>query len=182
MRLFSPSIRFFELATRAALPAVRFINKLKALNGKNRYGLERVVHCVAFLLLFLAVHSMSFAQEGSNAGLNGTVTDLSGGRIGDAAVVAKNQATQITYPGTATTTGTYTIPSLPPGTYDISATHPGFGKSIVKDVTFHVGELLTVDLMLNVASASDTVTVSSDAQLLETGSAQINLRDWRKRN
>jgi hypothetical protein len=139
----------------------------------------------AFVLLLIATHSLLFAQQGSNAGLTGVVTDRNGASVASAHIVALNQQTHVTYGGTATGTGAYTIPSLPPGVYDISAEYPGFNKAITKDVIFHVGELVTVNLPLDVASVADTVTVSSDAQLLETASTQINyiigekdVQDW----
>jgi hypothetical protein len=137
------------------------------------------------VLLLIAGHSLVFAQQGSNAGLTGTVTDTSGANVANAHVVALNQQTHVSYLAETTGAGDYTIPSLPPGTYDISAVHSGFNRASVKDVVFHVGQLATVNLNLNVASVADTVTVSSDAQLMETASTQINyiigekdLQEW----
>jgi Carboxypeptidase regulatory-like domain len=128
-----------------------------------------------FCLLSIAVPGhLTFAQTGSNAGLTGAVTDTAGAAISSAHIVATNLATHVTYNATATLTGVYNIPSIPPGMYDISATHEGFSKSTVTSVTFHVGELLNVDLKLSVGPTSQSVTVSSDVQLMETGSSQIN--------
>jgi hypothetical protein len=126
------------------------------------------------MLLLGVTHITVFAQQGSNGGLTGTVTDKSGAGISSAHVVATNLDTRVTYNAQATGAGVYNIPSIPPGSYDVSATRQAFNKAIVKNVTCHVGELLTVNLTLDVATASDTVTVSSDAQLMETGSVQIN--------
>jgi len=148
---------------------------------KERFAFDRW----AFVLLLVTACASGFAQQGSNAGLTGVVTDRSGAHVADAHVVALNQQTNVTYSGTTTGAGAYTIPSLPPGTYNISAEHSGFNKASVRDVIFHVGELVTVNLNLDVGSVADTVTVSSDAQLLETASTQINyiigekdLQDW----
>ncbi len=136
-------------------------------------------------LLLVASHATGFAQQGSNAGLTGTVSDKSGRVVVNAHVVATNQTMNVTYKATATGAGVYSILSLPPGTYNVSATQQGFNKVVVKDITFHVGELLTVDLKLDLGSVTDTVTVSSDAQLMETASTQINyiigekeVEDW----
>ena len=137
------------------------------------------------LLLLSAASSIAFAQQGSNAGLTGTVTDGSGRVVAGAQVVATKLDTGVTYKATTTNAGIYNIPSAPPGTYNVSATGKGFNKAIVKDVTFHVGELQTVNLKLDVGSAIDTVTVSGGTQLMETASTQINyivgqkeLEDW----
>jgi len=149
---------------------------------RNRRG--RFVSLLALLLLVI-FHMAGFAQQGSNAGLTGMVTDRSGSGVGNAHVVAANHETGVIYTAKATEAGVYTIPSLPPGVYDVSATHEGYNKAVVKDITSYVGQLITVNLNLDIASTSDTVTVSSDAQLLETGSPQIDyiigkkeMEDW----
>ncbi|WP_446743654.1 carboxypeptidase regulatory-like domain-containing protein [Silvibacterium acidisoli] len=126
------------------------------------------------MLLLVAFCTASFAQQGSNAGLTGTVTDKSGAAIAGAPVVATNLDTNVTYTAIATGAGVYNIPSVPPGSYDVSTTVPGFNKAIVKNVIGHVGELSTVNLKLDVSTTSNTVTVSGDAQLMDTGSSQIN--------
>lgn len=154
-------------------PASDSNTQQKTLSTTRRH-MPRWVAPLLAVLLFAASSAAGFAQQGSNAGLIGTVTDSSGGRITGAQVTATNQATHVTYTGTATSTGIYSIPSLPVGVYDVSGTHAGFNNAVVKDVNFHVGEVLTVDLTLPVGNASDSVTVSGDAQLLETGSPQIN--------
>lgn len=154
-------------------------------SGRTRWiWAGRVIPLLAILFL-MASCKTGFAQQGSNAGLTGTVSDKSGAVVPAARVVATNLATNVTYQSTATGAGIYFLPSLPPGVYNISATKQGFNTAVVRDVTFHVGELLAVDLKLDVGSTSDTVTVSSDMQLMETASTQINyivgekeLEDW----
>jgi hypothetical protein len=150
----------------------------------NRYWMGWIAPLLAMLFI-MASHTTCFAQQGSNAGLTGTVSDKSGAAVGAAQVVATNQATNVICKATATGSGVYSIPALSPGTYNVSATKQGFNKALVENVTFHVGELLNVDLKLDVGSVIDTVTVSSDTQLMETVSTQINyiigekeLQDW----
>lgn len=177
--------RSIHLSAREGATASLSETKPKIAGARKQSRPLRVARWAFLLLLLVGINFYGAAQEGSNAGLTGTVTDVSGGRISRAQVVATNQATHVTYIGTATGTGTYTIPSLPPGTYDVTATHPGFNKATVQDVVFHVGQLVTVNLKLNIGSASDTVTVSGDTQLLDTSSTQINyivgekeVEDW----
>jgi hypothetical protein len=138
-----------------------------------RYGLGWLASVVAIALL-MSSQAISSAQQGSNAGLTGTVTDKSGAMIGGAQVVATNLDTGVAYRATATGVGAYSVPSVPPGRYDVSATQKGFNTAIVKGVTCHVGELLAVNLNLDAATASSTITVSGDEQLMDTASTQIN--------
>jgi hypothetical protein len=167
-----------------AVPVSKFTMRRKPLSRTRRHWTGWVVPLLAMLFI-LAFSKTNLAQQGSNAGLTGTVSDMSGAVVGKAQVVAINRATNVPYKATATGSGVYSIPSLPPGIYDISATQQGFNKTVVKEVTFHVGELITVDLKLNLGSVTDTVTVAGDAQLMETASTQINyiigekeLEDW----
>ncbi|MDE1177427.1 MAG: TonB-dependent receptor [Edaphobacter sp.] len=140
---------------------------------------------LAVMILFFSVSSLLFAQQGSNAGLTGQVLDRSGAAVGEARIEATNSETRVVYSATTTSAGLYSVPSLPPGTYDIAALHNGFSESIVKNVIFHVGQLQTVNLTLDIASTSQVVEVTNSAELLETGSPQINviiskeeMEDW----
>ncbi len=176
-------IRSSDLVAAEALPLLRSKGRTNMMSKAHQYWLWCLAPLISLFLLF--AHSMAFAQQGSTAGLTGMVTDKSGATIAGAQVVAINLENHVEYRATATGAGAYNIPSLPPGPYDISATHQGFNKALVKGVTFHVAQLLSVDLTLDVASTSDTVTVSGDEQLMETESTQINyiigekeMKDW----
>src|SRR5262245_45970763 len=56
----------------------------------------------------------------------GLVSDPSGAAVVNAAVEAQNLGTGLARKAVTNDTGTYLIPSLPPGTYKISVTAPGF--------------------------------------------------------
>jgi hypothetical protein len=150
--------------------SVRESRALRKSSGRTKRCETGWILPLLAVLFILASHMMGFAQQGSNAGLTGTVSDKSGAAVDAAQVAATNQATNVVYKATATGSGSYSIPSLPPGTYNVSATRQGFNTAVVKDITFHVGELLNVDLKLDVGSVTDTVSVSGDTQLMETAS------------
>lgn len=163
-----------------SIPGLRSCDLLFALAGPfekevaavlRRAAGTRLRSCALLLLLCAGFHTALLAQEGSNAGLTGTISDKTGAKVAKAEVVVTNRATHVTYNTTTTSKGAYTIPSIPPGIYDVSATFPGFNKATTQAVTFHVAELVTVNLTLDIASVSDTVTVSGDGELLEKGTA-----------
>ena len=124
-------------------------------------------------VVLLAVSSV-LAQQGSSAALNGSVRDASGAVIPNTTVVATEISTNVSSRSVTTSAGVYTFPALPPGTYNISASQSGFRPAVIQNVTLHVAQLLTVDLKLEVGTGAETVHVSSDAQLLETSTAQIS--------
>jgi hypothetical protein len=121
----------------------------------------------------LIITGMAFAQQGSSGALNGVVTDASGAAIPGATVVVTELTTNIAKSTVTTGTGNYAFPALPPGLYKIAATHIGFSPNAITQVPLRVAQLLTVDVKL-VAGATETVEVSTDAQLLESGTAQLS--------
>src|SRR5262249_21011812 len=78
---------------------------------------------VLCLSLFASANAI-YAQ--TQAALSGTVTDASGGVVVGATVSARNVDTGVAYPAKTGSTGNYTIPTLPPGKYEISCESSGF--------------------------------------------------------
>ncbi|MEZ5399353.1 MAG: carboxypeptidase regulatory-like domain-containing protein [Bryobacteraceae bacterium] len=119
-----------------------------------------------------AIVSTLFAQ-GERGTFNGTIGDPTGAVIPAAAVKARNTATGVESTSETTSAGVYRMPYLPPGTYTITVTAPGFKTSVRENVVLAVAQTLTIDFTLEVGQVSDSVTVSSEPPLLETGTAEI---------
>src|SRR6516164_5082197 len=84
---------------------------------------------VLFLILF-AGPGRIFGQAITGT-IVGTVFDASGAVVSGAKVSAKNVATGAVLSVTSGSGGTYAIPNVPPGTYDISAQIAGFNTAVV---------------------------------------------------
>src|SRR5262245_33218399 len=123
-------------------------------------------------VLCLAVTVALFAQ-GERGTFNGNVVDSSGAAVVGASVKALNPATGVELSTVTTEAGVYRMPYLPPGTYKITASSPGFRAAVRENVVLSVAQTLTVDFSLDVGNIAETVTVSSDPPLLETGTAEI---------
>jgi hypothetical protein len=126
-------------------------------------------------LFFVA--SMAFAQSDRGT-ITGTVTDSSGAVIASVPLQAKNTVTGVAYDGATSTTGNYTISELPAGSYEISLSAPGFKKYTRSGLTVEVAQVLRVDIALEVGAATESVTVSAAASLLntETGDVRHDIR------
>lgn len=124
----------------------------------------------AFLALCCA--PILFAQ-GERGTFNGTVADPSGAVIGGVMVKAVNVGTNIEVAVKTTDAGVYRMPYLLPGTYKISVTAPGFKSAVRENVVLSVAQTLTVDFQMEVGQITDSVTISSEPPLLETGTAEI---------
>jgi len=132
----------------------------------NRYSASLLFTMSAFVAPILA--------QTDSGRLSGTVTDTAGSVISGATVNVTNQRTGETRTVTATVAGVYIIPQLAPAPYEVSASAQGLGPAIVKDVQISVGQERTLNLTLQPASTTQSITVSGGSlAVLETSSASI---------
>src|SRR6187551_2559740 len=103
-------------------------------------------------LVFLAGLGMELSlAQGTNARLNGTVTDPSGAAIVDSGITVENMDTGIVLKTRSNGAGVYEFPSLQPGLYRLMAESPGFQKKVFDDLALQVSSQPRVDLPLTVA-------------------------------
>ena len=126
--------------------------------------------CRIALALVIGASLFGQAERGT---FNGTVLDPSGAAVVGATVKVVNPANGVEFTSLTTDAGVYRMPSLSPGTYRITVSAPGFKGAIRQNVVLAVAQTLTVDFHLEVGNISDQITVSSEAPLLETGTAEI---------
>src|SRR5262249_44230637 len=67
--------------------------------------------------------------QGERGTLNGIVTDASGSVVPGATVTAINVETNVETQATTTDAGVYRLPYMPPATYRLSISKPGFQTS-----------------------------------------------------
>jgi hypothetical protein len=107
--------------------------------------------------------------------ISGIVTDPAGAAIPGARVTVTNTATGTQNSTITTGSGAYTIPELNAGEYSVTVNAPSFQELIREGITVSVGETATVDLHLTVGKATTSITVTANAPLLQTDSAQNNV-------
>ena len=121
------------------------------------------------VVLFLPFLLMAQSDRGT---ITGTVADPAGAVVPGALVVLRNMETAATYETKATDTGNYTLPSLPAGNYDLTVSTTGFSKYIQQGIRVQVATTERIDVVLKLGSASESVTVTANAVLLKTESAE----------
>ena len=124
-----------------------------------------------FAVLLLLCCSLQGLAQVSTASLTGLITDTTGAVTSNAVVTATNKATNISQTTKADSSGYYTFPTLPVGTYTISVELQGFKKSVQDDVALAVGQKARLDFALEVGQVSETVNVASGATLLASQEA-----------
>ena len=116
--------------------------------------------------------SLSFGQT-TNGSINGTVTDPSGSAVGGVQVQVSSKNTGLQRTGASLDNGTYTVPQLPPGSYDITIKKVGFASETRTGVELLVNQNATLDFKLSVAAVSQTVEVTGAPPQLDTTSATL---------
>ena len=128
----------------------------------------------SLMLIALCCASVSCFAQLDRGTISGVATDPSGSAISGAKVTATNTAMGTQNSTVTTGAGTYTIPDLAAGTYSVTIAAPGFKELIRNGITVSVGQTATIDLQLAVGQTTASITVTGDAPLLQTDSAQIN--------
>jgi len=111
----------------------------------------------------------AFAQFAS--GVQGSVTDASGAAEPKAIITLVDVEKNVSRTTISDASGFYRFVSLPPSHYKVSTTVPGFATAAVEFV-LQTAENRDIPLRLKVASTSTTVTVTSQAPLLDTSDSR----------
>ncbi|MBV8894528.1 MAG: carboxypeptidase regulatory-like domain-containing protein, partial [Acidobacteria bacterium] len=103
----------------------------------------------------------------------GRLADPSGAVLAGVNVTLTNQATDVSRKEQTNASGDYVFVEVPPGTYQVSFEQPGFKKSLRRDVTVDVNQVVTLNQTLQIGEQKETVEVSSEAPLVDTTSTQL---------
>ena len=117
----------------------------------------------AFLVIGLSV-SISAQTFGS---INGTVMDPNGAVVPGATITVKGKSGQ-EFKTTSSGNGTFTIPSVASGLYEVTITAAGFQTHVSKEVKVDVGLPTSVTASLSVGKQDETVVVTSGGDVLQT--------------
>src|SRR5438067_3736232 len=131
-------------------------------------GITRLVSrgrlCAAFSLLCLVVFVSArlFAQE-TTGGIQGTVKDPTDAVIPGATVEITSAALLGKKTVVSDAGGFYHFAQLPPGSYAITVTAPGFAPQTLRNLDVKTGALPTVNVTLQVGAVQQDVTVEVSA-------------------
>jgi hypothetical protein len=132
-----------------------------------------IVPTIAASLLLLAAAASAAAQivYGSVVGV---VKDSQGSLIPGASVTLINKDTNLTRDTVTDAQGAYTFLNVLPGPYDVKVVLQGFSEALRTNVPVTVGQISRSDITLEVGALTETVTVKSEAQLLQTDKADVH--------
>jgi hypothetical protein len=122
------------------------------------------------LLLFFAAGT--YAQF--RAVIQGTVSDAQGGVIAGAKLKATNQDTGTSRETTSSETGFFRFSEIPPGRYTVTVEAPNFRAAIYRDVVVEEAQPRGIDVVLQLGSVSEQVTVVAGAESIQTENASTS--------
>lgn len=126
-----------------------------------------VVWVVLAVAAILGLRLAGHAQVTSGT-IFGSVQDPTGALVANATITAKESSKGVTRTATSNANGTFSIPSLPPGTYGVEVTAQGFGTLTKAGVILNAADNLNAGIFtLQVNTVSASVTVTADAGQLQ---------------
>lgn len=122
-------------------------------------------------LLSICSFSLALAQSTGTATLTGSVTDASGAVVPRANVTVLNTDTGFVFTSVTTGEGTWYVPNLNPGTYQLKIEATGFKTYVQNGIVLRTAEQPRLDVKLEVGEVTQSVEVTGAPPLLETETA-----------
>lgn len=122
--------------------------------------------CIVILVL-MGFANNTFAQD-VTARIDGQVTDPNGAVVLNATITLTSTKTGEVRTVQSNDSGGYTIPLIPPGTYDLSVKAQGFKEYLSRGIELNVNDRKTINVGLETGAITESITVTSEAPLLQT--------------
>ena len=105
----------------------------------------------------------------------GTMSDQSDAVLPGATVTITSRDTGISRTVVTAADGSFVVPALPPGSYQLTVSLDGFRPYERGGVTLEVGQNARVDAKLELGSINETITVQGDALHVDTASSSVGV-------
>ena len=125
---------------------------------------------VAFMIGLAAAPGV--AAQSSQGGLRGVVKDAQG-VIPGVTVTLLNDATGVARETVTNESGEYSFPAVEPATYTVKVAVQGFRSFERQGVRISTQQFVGLDVVLEVGTLSETITVTADAPLIESTNASV---------
>jgi hypothetical protein len=140
---------------------------------RMRYPSTRLAPAVLILLLLTAVLPLllpagAVAQTATGATLAGRVLDGQKSPLPGVTVNATDKSTGFHRTAVTASDGAFRLPSLPVGTYSVTAELAGFATVTVEAVELTVATLRSLEITMGPAALTEHITVVDEAPLVQT--------------
>ena len=128
--------------------------------------MKRSASLFGLLALVLCLGTAAAAQE-TRGSIEGIVKDPTGAVLPGVSVQAKGITVAGGQTALSDSNGIYRFPALQPGTYEVVGTLQGFQTARAEQVVLSLGQVLKVDLTMQLATVAETVQVTSESPLID---------------
>ncbi|MEO5924867.1 MAG: TonB-dependent receptor [Bryobacteraceae bacterium] len=116
--------------------------------------------------------AISLAQTATGT-ITGTISDPAGAVVANAPMELKNSETGSVQQAQSSSTGNFTFPGLPVGNYELVVNVSGFKGYTRQNLGVQATQTIRIDVVLEVGSSAESITVTDQASLLRTESAAL---------
>jgi hypothetical protein len=145
------------------------------LENRNGFRAGIALSMLALVLCLVVTAIPAAAQTAGEGSLEGTVMDSTGAVVPHANVTITNNATGIKTVTDASGAGFFAIAPVLPGTYTLEITARGFKTLVQDNVVVDALQTRTVNPVLTVGAATQSITVTAAPPVLDTADATIGL-------
>jgi hypothetical protein len=126
-------------------------------------------------VLILVLRPMeAFAQGETTSAIAGQVSDASGAAVPGATVTIHNTETGLQRIAATDDSGRFNFPQLKPGAYTVRVEAQGFDSQQVDAVSSSLGQKQTLEFILKIAQARESIEVSGEAVILSPENANTS--------
>jgi len=126
-----------------------------------------------FMIGFVAICANRSFGQATTGQIGGSVADSTGAVIRGADVTATEEDKGVKFKGQSDALGGYTILSVPPGIYSVTATAPGFAEAKFAHAVLAIDQQMSLDFKLKVGDVSSSVVVTEAPEVLQTQTAEV---------
>jgi hypothetical protein len=127
---------------------------------------------LATVLAVFTFCQLSLEAQTTTGAIAGTIIDVNGAVVPNAAVTIRGEGGQ-EFTATTAENGTFRVPAVSSGIYNVTITAANFKTSVIGNVKVDVGLPTTVDATLEAGNVSEIVTIESGGEILQTQTATV---------
>jgi len=121
-----------------------------------------------------AFFSLSLYAQLNRGSITGVLSDSSGAAIPAAKVSVRNVSNGATYQSTTNVNGQFTLPNLPPGSYEAVFEAPNFKRLVRGGIELGATEVARVDASMEVGAVTESVSVVAETEKLQTETPEVS--------
>jgi hypothetical protein len=133
--------------------------------------MKKILQTLTLFSLFAAWISVSSAQ--TNGNLTGKITVRAGDSVPNATVIVTNISSGASQRVLTAPDGTFTIVSLPPGTYRVEVESAGFKRASQQNVELVAGSPAEINIVLESGDTASTVEAQATTRTIQDDNGQI---------